>query len=412
LPLGVSALLSATATGILVFLLWDVLSAGIEPVEGALHAAALDHDGTWLRFVGLATVFATCFGVGLMSLVYFDGIVAGRRRRGGFRSVGAAAVAETDIRPGALSPAQSLSLLIATGIGLHNFSEGLAIGQSAASGELSLALVLVIGFGLHNATEGFGIVGPFSGGEERPSWGFLGLVGLVGGAPTFFGTLLGQTWVSEPVSIAFLALAAGSLAFDSIGSAIVKLQGANDPSVPPFVGLAARTRHTPWSDPGQPGFLGPSYSPFKPDGPGMANLKLNRISLAQLTDRRKLLSSFDGMRREIDANGMSYGMDAAVELALAGQRRHRGGHGIAGLVFAGDGDGNIMAFESRTGKNLWHYQLGFPMRSTAGTTYMLDGRQYLLVPAAGTAGGGRGGASAVSGAAAPLGWVAYALPMR
>jgi alcohol dehydrogenase (cytochrome c) len=53
----------------------------------------------------------------------------------------------------------------------------------------------------------------------------------------------------------------------------------------------------------------------------------------------------------------------------------------SGLVFAGDGEGNIMAFESRTGKNLWHYQLGFPVRSTAGTTYMVDGRQYLLVPA-------------------------------
>jgi alcohol dehydrogenase (cytochrome c) len=52
----------------------------------------------------------------------------------------------------------------------------------------------------------------------------------------------------------------------------------------------------------------------------------------------------------------------------------------SGLVFAGDGDGNIMAFDSRTGKNLWHYQLGFAMRSTAGTTYMLDGRQHLLVP--------------------------------
>jgi len=53
----------------------------------------------------------------------------------------------------------------------------------------------------------------------------------------------------------------------------------------------------------------------------------------------------------------------------------------SGLVFAGDGDGNVMAFESRTGKNVWHYQLGASMRSTAGTTYMLDGRQYLLVPA-------------------------------
>ena len=53
----------------------------------------------------------------------------------------------------------------------------------------------------------------------------------------------------------------------------------------------------------------------------------------------------------------------------------------SGLVFAGDGDGNILAFDSRSGKNLWHYQLGFSMRATAGTTYMLDGRQYLLVPA-------------------------------
>jgi hypothetical protein len=40
-----------------------------------------------------------------------------------------------------------------------------------------------------------------------------------------------------------------------------------------------------------------------------------------------------------------------------------------------------MGFDSRTGKNLWHYQLGFSMRATAGTTYVLDGRQYLLVPA-------------------------------
>ena len=61
--------------------------------------------------------------------------------------------------------------MIATGIGLHNFSEGLAIGQSAAAGEISLALVLIIGFGLHNATEGFGIVGPFAGTGERPSGG-------------------------------------------------------------------------------------------------------------------------------------------------------------------------------------------------------------------------------------------------
>ncbi len=208
-----STLLSATATGILLFLLWDVLTAGIEPVEAALNAAALDHDGTWIRFAALGALFAGCFTIGLMSLVYFDRAIARRRRRDGFLSLGAAAIAEYEVRPGTLSPAQSLSLMIATGIGLHNFSEGLAIGQSAASGAISLAVVLVIGFGLHNATEGFGIVGPFAGIQERPTWGFLALVGFIGGSPTFFGTLLGQAWVSEPVSIAFLALAAGSILY-------------------------------------------------------------------------------------------------------------------------------------------------------------------------------------------------------
>jgi zinc transporter, ZIP family len=208
-----STMLGAVATGVLIFLLWDVISAGIEPVESALNAAAIDHDGSWGRFAWLAAIFVGCFLVGLMSLVYFDQLITRRRRRDGFMSLGAAAMAEYEVRPGTLSPAQSLSLMIATGIGLHNFSEGLAIGQSAASGAIDLALVLVIGFGLHNATEGFGIVGPFAGTQERPSWGFLALVGLIGGGPTFFGTLLGQAWVSEAVSIAFLALAAGSILY-------------------------------------------------------------------------------------------------------------------------------------------------------------------------------------------------------
>ena len=105
-----------------------------------------------------------------------------------------------------------LALMIATGIGLHNFSEGLAIGQSAGRGDIAFATLLIVGFGLHNATEGFGIVGPMMG-KERPTWGFLGLAGLIGGGPTFLGTMLGYYFVSTAMSILFLSLAAGALVY-------------------------------------------------------------------------------------------------------------------------------------------------------------------------------------------------------
>src|SRR4029450_1736670 len=84
---------------------------------------------------------------------------------------------------------------------------------SAAADEISLAIVLIIGFGLHNATEGLGICAPLAGDNERPSWAFLGALGLIGGGPTFLGTLIGQAWVNEAVSVAFLALAAGSILY-------------------------------------------------------------------------------------------------------------------------------------------------------------------------------------------------------
>ena len=102
-----------------------------------------------------------------------------------------------------MDTARRLALMIAVGIGLHNFSEGLAIGQSAASGEISLALLLIIGFGLHNATEGFGIVAPLPSGKDRPGWGFLALLGLIGGGPTFVGTIIGQAVVSDILSVGF-----------------------------------------------------------------------------------------------------------------------------------------------------------------------------------------------------------------
>jgi hypothetical protein len=102
----------------------------------------------------------------------------------------------------------------------------------------------------------------------------------------------------------------------SLGSVLAKLQGPVDPAVPPFVGLAARTQHVPWSDPGQPGFLGTACAPFKPDGPGLANLTLRGTSLEQLADRRRLLSSFDDLRRDLDNSGTMQGMDALTQRAL------------------------------------------------------------------------------------------------
>src|SRR2546429_4282001 len=90
-----------------------------------------------------------------------------------------------------------LGMLIAVAIGLHNFAEGLAIGVSARAGEIGLATVLIVGFALHNATEGFGIVGPL--GAVQPSWKWIGLAGLVGGGPTFVGSMVGYGVTSEPV---------------------------------------------------------------------------------------------------------------------------------------------------------------------------------------------------------------------
>jgi ZIP family zinc transporter len=221
LPLGrvqsadarLRAALSGLACGILLFLLYDVLAHGVGPVEESLEEAVAE-GGSWGEFVGLAGLMGAGLILGLMSLVYYDRWMKNRPAPD-LVGPGAAAVAEYEARSwfARLGPGHRLALLIATGIGLHNFGEGLAIGQAGAAGEISLALALIIGFGLHNATEGFGIVGPISGDGVRPSWSFLGLLGLIGGGPTFLGTVVGQAWVSEALTVAFMAVAAGSILY-------------------------------------------------------------------------------------------------------------------------------------------------------------------------------------------------------
>jgi zinc transporter, ZIP family len=203
--------LSSLATGILVFLFWDVITNAVDPIETSLNAHS------WGKFAELSVLGIVGFVAGLMSLVYYDAWMKTRadRRASSLVGPGAAAIDEfVERRRLDLSnPAIRLSFLIAIGIGVHNFGEGLAIGQAAAASEIGLAVTLIIGFGLHNATEGFGICGPMSGAGVVPSWRLLALLGVIGGAPTFFGTVLGQAWSSDAVSVVFFTIAGGSILY-------------------------------------------------------------------------------------------------------------------------------------------------------------------------------------------------------
>ena len=98
-----------------------------------------------------------------------------------------------------------------------------------------------------------------------------------------------------------------------LGAAAAKLRGPVDRAVPPFVGL---TNVGVWKDPGQPGFLGPTYSPFQPDGPGMDNMKLNGVSLERLSDRKQLRASFDAFRQVVDADGKTGALDSFTQRAF------------------------------------------------------------------------------------------------
>ncbi|HUZ30345.1 MAG TPA: hypothetical protein VMU90_13940 [Solirubrobacteraceae bacterium] len=176
------AFLNALAIGVLFFLFVDILGHALEPINADLGAHA---TAGWLLLLLLCGGFA----LGLLGLVYYT---QHARRRG-------------------MVTPQRLALLIAGGIGLHNFAEGLAIGSSARAGALALAVLLIIGFGLHNATEGFGIAAPLTG--QPVSWRFLGLAGLIGGGPTFLGTLVGYRFTSASISVVFLALASGAIMY-------------------------------------------------------------------------------------------------------------------------------------------------------------------------------------------------------
>jgi ZIP family zinc transporter len=209
--------LAMLSVGILAFIFLDVLSNGVGILHTTLHQVKHNQRSVlyliWLVFLMGGGFVAGCAGLAMLE----------RRMRppGGHAppiaggSAGSMTVDDADelARELAATRRRALrtGLTIAGAIGVHNFAEGLAIGVSARAGAISLATVLIIGFALHNATEGFGIVGPLAG--VRPSWGWLGLAGLIGGGPTFLGTMVGYSVTSQSLELFFYATAGGAILY-------------------------------------------------------------------------------------------------------------------------------------------------------------------------------------------------------
>ncbi|MCC6141400.1 MAG: zinc transporter ZupT [Nitrospira sp.] len=177
LPRSWEGLLIGVATGVLLYLFFDLMHEAVE-LSGARDVLS------WVVFLG-------SLGASLVGLVVLESKqILGRIQGGRFLS---------------------LPYMIAVGMGFHNLGEGLAIGASYASGEWSLSLLLVTGFALHNGTEGFGIVG--AAGKKPVQWVDIALLGLIAGGPTCLGAILSGQGLSPYWSIAFYTFAAGSLLY-------------------------------------------------------------------------------------------------------------------------------------------------------------------------------------------------------
>jgi ZIP family zinc transporter len=219
--------LNALAIGILLFLIVDVFSHAWETTGNAALSAFHGKGSSFDAVTDLVALFGG-IAVGLLGLVFYESkymmgtpVLQAQQPKvvesgsSGGANIGNSTRLVAQVKEGV--DAYKLSMMIAIGIGFHNFSEGLAIGQSYASGAIGLALILIIGFGTHNATEGFGIAGPLTGLARRPSTRFLTTAGLVGGGPTFFGTLTGSLiGVSDFAYVLFLSIAGGALVYVSM----------------------------------------------------------------------------------------------------------------------------------------------------------------------------------------------------
>lgn len=207
--------LNAIALGILVFLIIDVFSHGYEAASSAATDALAGKGTVNAAVVDLLALFGG-IAIGLLGLSSFEHKMM-TKNVPQILSLESIQKGDDHLKQSFHDTnAYRLAMMIAVGIGAHNFSEGLAIGQSYAANEIGLAILLIIGFGAHNTTEGFGIAGPLTGVLKKPSIRFLLLVGIVGGGPTFVGTILGSLVFSNVAYILFLSIAGGALIYVSM----------------------------------------------------------------------------------------------------------------------------------------------------------------------------------------------------
>lgn len=172
----------ALTAGLLIFLAAEALHEAIE-TAGRVAGA----------FQGIGLVTIGVLGTWLLLQAFGGG---GRRR---------AANGQEDPRAERLR----LAFLIALGIGLHNFGEGLAIGAAYAQGAVTLGAFLIVGFMIHNTTEGLGIVAPVA--QDDPPLRTLALAGLLAGAPTILGAWLGGLAYSPVLGTLCMAIGAGAI---------------------------------------------------------------------------------------------------------------------------------------------------------------------------------------------------------
>jgi hypothetical protein len=179
-PTGLRVVMALTI-GLLAFLAIDATLEGFELAGTGSQA----FGGSALVLIGAAVAFLSLTGV--------SNWLAARRRAA--QAAGASG--------------STLALLVATGIGLHNLGEGVAIGSAYSVGALALGAFLVVGFAIHNTTEGLAIVAPIA--HERPSLGRLAVLGLLAGAPAIVGAWIGAAALNSSIAAFLFGFGAGAI---------------------------------------------------------------------------------------------------------------------------------------------------------------------------------------------------------